>query len=310
MAGTDIPKEVYEHSRYRCSLQEIPRDRVPIGYSETYLGVKKRYLPSKYFTSPDTARVDRAARRVDGGSKNANRKLMRSVRRSLSSGVLGRGRVKRIRSRGKDREWDEERRAEREGLTDRPREEQRESGKERERERGTARVRGRTGTRGIQQLPLNVFNAAVEARKRSVGRSHRSAPRRPRGGDGTVWAGRSGGALASCSSWTSVSLYTYREVLPSPGRFKHDGIQTLRLYELPPLSRERQRRHRDRPTCVGEDWKRTERGTADRRFTRLTAERMRVDWASRLFEPSNLTDGSPPSASVSFRFRDGTSPTH
>lgn len=138
----------------------------------------------------------------------------------------------------------------------------------RERERGTARVRGRTGTRGIQQLPLNVFNAAVEARKRSVGRSHRSAPRRPRGGDGTVWAGRSGGALASCSSWTSVSLYTYREVLPSPGRFKHGGIQTLRLCELPSLPRERQRRYRDRPTCVGEDWRRTERGTADRRFTR------------------------------------------
>jgi len=43
------------------------------------------------------------------------------------------------------------------------------------------RERRRTGTRGIQQLPLNVFNAAVEARKRSVGRSHRSAtPRRLR----------------------------------------------------------------------------------------------------------------------------------
>lgn len=59
---------------------------------------------------------------------------------SLSSGVLGRGRVKRIRSHGKDRKSDEERQAEREGLTDRPREEQRESeretgrGKEREKE--------------------------------------------------------------------------------------------------------------------------------------------------------------------------------
>ena len=81
---------------------------------------------------------------------------------------------------------------------------------------------------GICQLPLNVFNAAVEARKRSerrgrsVGRSAALPPlvgSASTGGDGAVWA----------ACWllllllrvplsTSVSVYTYREVLPLLGR--------------------------------------------------------------------------------------------
>lgn len=82
------------------------------------------------------------------------------------------------------------------------------SWRRRERERGTARVRGRTGTRGIQQLPLNVFNAAVEARKRSVGRSHRSAS--SRGGDGTVWVGR----VARCSRFVFLMVFSLSLYVP------------------------------------------------------------------------------------------------
>lgn len=139
--------------------------------------------------------------------------------------VLGRGRVKRVRSRGKDREKDEE-----SVRSDRRKETLTCRRIERERRRGTARVKGRTGTRGIQQLPLNVFNAAVEARKRS----HRSVPRPEKcGGDGTVWAGRSGAALASCSSWTlSLSLYVPGGIAIA-GSFKHAGIQSLTASRAP-----------------------------------------------------------------------------
>ncbi|KAG5330827.1 SH2D5 protein, partial [Acromyrmex heyeri] len=80
-------------------------------------------------------------------------------------------------------------------------------------------------TESAEQLPLNVFNAAVEARKRSVGRSHRSASRKSRWGWNRVGRPESG-ALASCSSWTSVFLYTYREILPSPGRLS-TAVSTL-----------------------------------------------------------------------------------
>jgi len=131
---------------------------------------------------------------------------------------------------------------------------------ERERRRGTARARGRTGTRGIQQLPLNVFNAAVEARKRSVGRSHRSVPRREKyGGDGIVWAGRSGAALASCSSWT-LSLFLYVPVLPSSARLSTlVASSLLRLRVLQQLERQAATTVPGPPTCNRNRW-REERG--------------------------------------------------
>lgn len=284
-----------------------------------YLGVKKEEVFYPVDTSPGTganrglgAEVrDRAARRADG-SKNANRKLMRSARRWLS--VEWRSRSWQGKKNKKPRKRSCEGRratdAEREGLTDRPWEEQRErvggepgSGKERGRT-GIARVRGRTGTRGIQQLPLNVFNAAVEVRKRSVGRSHRSAPRRSRWG-WTVWAGRSGGALASYSSWTSVSLYTYT------GRYchrrapvKHGGYSDFVALRAPTVREAAAAAATGAPGPAdvrrrGRRGQRTERETAGWRFTRwylarLTAERTRVNQASRLFEPSDLTDNSPP----------------
>lgn len=81
-------------------------------------------------------------------------------------------------------------------------------------------MESRSGTEreigGIRQLPLNVFNAAVEARKRSaeekrsVGRSL-SLSLSLLGGDGAVWAGCGGAAAtpASCSSFDFSSLSIY-----------------------------------------------------------------------------------------------------
>lgn len=84
-------------------------------------------------------------------------------------------------------------------------------------------LESRSGTEreigGIRQLPLNVFNAAVEARKRSA-EEKRSVARslaRSRfslsllGGDGAVWAGCGGAAAtpASCSSFDFSSLSIY-----------------------------------------------------------------------------------------------------
>lgn len=84
---------------------------------------------------------------------------------------------------------------------------------------------GRVGRRereigGIRQLPLNVFNAAVEARKRSVekrsvGRSVGRSLARSLGflsllgGDGAVWAGCGAATPASCSSFDFSSLSIY-----------------------------------------------------------------------------------------------------
>ena len=83
-------------------------------------------------------------------------------------------------------------------------------------------LESRSGTEreigGIRQLPLNVFNAAVEARKRSaeekrsVGRSlSLSLSLSLLGGDGAVWAGCGGAAAtpASCSSFDFSSLSIY-----------------------------------------------------------------------------------------------------
>jgi len=121
---------------------------------------------------------------------------------------------------------------------------------------------------------------------RSVGRTARLLANR--GGDGTVWAGQSG-ALASCSSWTSVFLYTYREILPSPGRLS-GGIHTLRLCELPPCEKQQWRRYQNQLTY--NEKKRTERRARQLKVHLVVfhpvdrPERTRVNRASCLFERS------------------------
>lgn len=109
-------------------------------------------------------------------------------------------------------------------------------------------MRGRTGTRGIQQLPLNVFNAAVEARKRSVGRSHRSAS--SRSGDGTVWVGR----VARCSRFVFLMVFSLSLYVPG-GIAIAVPVNTLHRYRRllrAPTAREqrqRRRRHLDGDVC-------------------------------------------------------------
>lgn len=168
-------------------------------------------------------------------------------------------------------------------------------------------MRGRTGTRGIQQLPLNVFNAAVEARKRSVGRSHRSAPRRPRWGWNRV--GRpERPALASCSSWTSVSLYTYREVSPSPGRLSIHGYPYFAVFQA--LTAQEATTALELVNVRRKE--RQENGTRNRQLevhpvaSHLVDSRKKRASEPGLFESSHLTDGSPSPACVSFHFRDDT----
>ncbi|TGZ52416.1 Uncharacterized protein DBV15_10266 [Temnothorax longispinosus] len=110
-AGTGIPKEVCEHSRYGCSLQEIYPGVLHI------TGHGAARAPE---SKPKSAIERRVALTAGQRTRIAN-SCAPCGAGSLSSGVLGRGRVKRIRSRGKDRERDGERPVpEREGLTDRP----------------------------------------------------------------------------------------------------------------------------------------------------------------------------------------------
>lgn len=90
-----------------------------------YLGVKKRRYFTPLDTSPDTGANRGLGAEVRVALTEGQRTRIANScapcdAGSLSSGVLGRGRVKRIRSRGKDRVRDGERQAEREGLTDRP----------------------------------------------------------------------------------------------------------------------------------------------------------------------------------------------
>ncbi|KYQ47332.1 hypothetical protein ALC60_13666 [Trachymyrmex zeteki] len=251
MAGTDIPKEVYEHSRYRCLFQEISRKR--------YRVLRNVFRHDASFESEPKSAIERLVALTAGQRTRIANSCASYGAGSPSSGVLGRGRVKRIRSHGKDHERDRERQAERERLTGRLKEKQRkrkrerEREREREKERGTARVRGRTGTRGIQQLPLNVFNAAVEARKRSVGRSHRSASRKSR------WGWNRVGRPERCSRFVflvdfSLSLYVPGDIAEP---VKH-GIHILRLCELPPRDKQQRRQHQDRLTYNENDKKRTE----------------------------------------------------
>ena len=81
---------------------------------------------------------------------------------------------------------------------------------------GKNTLESRSGTEreigGIRQLPLNVFNAAVEARKRSAEEKRSVALSLSLlGGDGAVWAGCGGAAAtpASCSSFDFSSLSIY-----------------------------------------------------------------------------------------------------
>lgn len=162
-----------------------------------------------------------APSRADGRSKNANRKLMHSMRLVLFL-CLSFSRVafsiepgvKRVRSNTSNTA----RGGQRDG-----------GGGARDKQR--ARERWRTGTRGIQQLPLNVFNAAVEARKRPVGRSNRSAPRRSRA-VGMEPCGPAG-AERRCSRFVflmdfSLSLYVPGGIAIT-GPVQHDG--TSGFYE-------------------------------------------------------------------------------
>lgn len=195
---------------------------------------------------------------------------MRSVRRWLSVEWRSRSWQDKKNKKPWKRWWEERRATCRAGRTDRQTERgtkrewkrNRERKREKGRGRGLARVRGRTGTRGIQQLPLNVFNAAVEARKRSVGRSHRSAPRRSRWGWNRV--GR-----PECSRFMflvdfSLSLYVPGGIAIA-GPVKHGRIQTLRLCEFLPCEKH-QRRWPTRPANIGEDGKRAERETVGWRY--------------------------------------------
>ncbi|KYN10185.1 hypothetical protein ALC57_17678 [Trachymyrmex cornetzi] len=98
------------------------------------------------------------------------------------------------------------------------------------------RDRERQAERERLQLPLNVFNAAVEARKRSVGRSHRSASHKSR------WGWNRVGRPERCSRFVflvdfSLSLYVPGDIAIA-GPVKHGGIHTLRLCELPPREKQ------------------------------------------------------------------------
>ncbi|KYN04847.1 Tensin-1 [Cyphomyrmex costatus] len=106
VAGTDIPRKVYKHSRYR-DIYRILRN--------TYLEV----FISKYFTGHDASleskpksAIERLVALTAGQRTRIANSCAQCGAGSLSSGVLGRGRVKRIRSHGKDHERDRERQAE------------------------------------------------------------------------------------------------------------------------------------------------------------------------------------------------------
>ncbi|EGI62621.1 hypothetical protein G5I_08981 [Acromyrmex echinatior] len=114
-AGTDIPKEVYEHSRYRCSLQEISRKRYRV--LQNYFTGHDASLESE----PKSA-IERLVALTAGQRTRIANSCASYGAGSLSSSVLGRGRVKRVRSHGQDHERDRERQAERERLTGRLRE--------------------------------------------------------------------------------------------------------------------------------------------------------------------------------------------